>query len=96
MTNHLDVEENLHHLNKVCHEYCMSGSEVYGILRSKNDERFPLSYETIKYMVLKEVSSEILQKIFTRDELQNILENTNMRKIKNLETKKFINSILGS
>ena len=93
MTNHLEVDKHLHHLNKVCKEYCMSGLEVYQILISKNDEKFPLSYETIKYMVLKDISSEILQKIFTLDELKSIFYDINLRKIKNPETKKFIQSI---
>ena len=71
----------------------MNGTEVYDILTSKNDDRFPLSYETIKYMVLKEISSEILKKIFSQVELKNIFEDVNLRKIKDYETKKFINSL---
>jgi hypothetical protein len=71
----------------------MSGSEVYGILISKEDEKFPLSYETIKYMVLKDVPSKIIKKIFTLEQLKSILEDTNMRKIKNPDMRKFINSI---
>ena len=80
-------------LDKVCSEYCISGEEVYNILITKEDNKFPLSYETIKYMVLKEIPSEILKKIFTPLELQSILADTNMRKIKNPETRKFITSI---
>lgn len=71
----------------------MSGSEVYNILISKEDDRFPLSYETIKYMVLKDIPSEILKKIFTLVELKNIFGDVNLRKIKNYEIRKFINSI---
>ena len=82
------------HLDTVCKEYCISGSEVYNILISKEDEKFPLSYETIKYMVLKDIPSEILKKIFTIEELKSILNDTNMRKIKNPSTRKFINSII--
>jgi len=87
------INENLHHLDKVCSDYCMSGSDVYGILISKEDERFPLSYETIKYMVLKDIPSKIIKKIFTQEELKSLLEDTNMRKIKNPDMRKFINSI---
>lgn len=71
----------------------MNGSEVYNILISKEDEKFPLSYETIKYMVLKDIPSEILKKIFTLVELKHIFGDVNLRKIKNYETKKFINSL---
>ena len=67
---------------------------MYDILISKEDEKFPLSYETIKYMVLKDIPSEILKKIFTIEELKSILNDTNMRKIKNPATRKFINSII--
>lgn len=92
MTNNL-TNEYIPHLDKVCREYCMSGSEVYNILISKEDDRFPLSYETIKYMVLKDIPSEILKKIFTLVELKNIFGDVNLRKIKNYEIRKFINSI---
>ena len=93
MTNNI-TNEYIHHLDKVCSEYCMNGTEVYNILISKEAEKFPLSYETIKYMVLKEVPSKIIKKIFTLDELKSLLEDTNMRKIKNPDMRKFINSIL--
>jgi len=89
MTNKL-LSEHISYLDKVCKEYCISGLEVYTILITKDDTRFPLSYETIKYMVLKSISCEILIKLFTKDELKSILENTNMRKIKNPEMRKFI------
>jgi len=92
MTDNL-TNEYIHHLDTICSEYCMSGSEVYNILVSKEDEKFPLSYETIKYMVLKDVPSKIIKKLFTLIELKSILEDTNMRKIKNPDMRKFINSI---
>jgi len=93
MDNNTVKDEYLHYLEKVCSDYCLSGTDVYNILISKNDERFPLSFETIKYMVLKNISIEIIRKIFTHEELKSILENTNMRKIKNVETRNFINTI---
>ena len=83
----------IHYLDKVCSEYCMNGSEVYTILISQNDERFPLSYETIKYMVLKEVCLEKLKKIFTNTELKSIFNDINMKKIKSTETRNFVNSV---
>lgn len=81
-------------LDKVCKEYCISGAEVYSVLITKDDAKFPLSYETIKYMVLKEIPTKILKEIFTLVELKSILADTNLRKIKNPDTRKFINSII--
>ena len=71
----------------------MSASDVYNILISKNDEDFPLSFETVKYKVLKDVSSDILKNIFTLEELKSIFSDTNVKKIRNPETRKFINTL---
>jgi len=90
MTSSSLRDENLHHLGKICREYCMDGSEVYGVLISRDDEKFPLSYETIKYMVLKNISLEIMKKIFTQEELKNIAQDTNIKKnIYNRRVKKY-------
>ncbi len=83
----------MHHLEKVCWDYNMSASDVYTILISKNDEDFPLAFETIKYKVLKDVPSDILKNIFTLEELKSIFSDTNIKKIKNPETRKFINTL---
>jgi len=53
-----------------------------------------LSFETIKYQVLKDVPSQILKNIFTYEELKNIFAHTNVKKIKNKETRKFINTLI--
>lgn len=81
------------HLEKVCWDYNMSASDVYNILISKNDENFPLSFETVKYKVLKDVPSDILKNIFTLEELKSIFTDTNIKKVKNPETRKFINTL---
>ena len=83
----------MHHLEKVCWDYNMSASDVYNILISKNDEDFPLAFETLKYKVLKDVPSHILKNIFTLEELKSIFQDTNVKKIKNPETRKFINTL---
>ncbi len=87
------TNENVHHLEKVCSDYCMSASDVYNILISKNDDDFPLSFETVKYKVLNDVSSDILKNIFTLEELKSIFSDIKLKKIKNPQTKKFINTI---
>jgi len=86
----IDRNKYIHHLDKVCSEYSMTGSDIYNILLSKKDEDFPLSFETIKYQVLKDVSVETLKTIFTLVELKSIFAHTNIKKIKNKQTRKFI------
>ncbi len=90
----VDTDKYIHHLDDVCCEYNMSAFDIYNILISKNDEDFPLSFETIKYQVLKDVPSQILKNIFTYEELQNIFADANVKKIKNKETRKFINTLI--
>ena len=63
------------------------------ILISKNDENFPLTFETVKYKVLKDVNINILKNIFTIEELKSILEDTKLKRIKNEEIREFINTI---
>lgn len=87
------INENVHHLEKVCSDYCMSGSDVYNILISKNDDEFPLSFETVKYKVLKDVPSDILKSIFTLEELKSIFSDINVKKIKDAQTRKLINTL---
>ena len=89
----VDTNEYMHHLEKVCCDYNMSASDVYNILISKNDEDFPLAFETLKYKVLKDVPSDILKNIFTLEELKSIFWNTNVKKIKNPQTRKFIKAL---
>jgi hypothetical protein len=88
------INENIHYLDKVCSDYCMSASDVYNILISKNDDDFPLSFEIVKYKVLNDVSSDILKNIFTLEELKSIFSDTKLKKIKNPQTRKFINSLI--
>lgn len=87
------TNEYVYHLEKVCSDYSMSASDVYNILISKNDSDFPLSFETVKYKVLKDVPSDVLKNIFTLLELKSIFSDTNMKKIKNPQTRKFINTL---
>ena len=89
----VDINEYIHHLEKVCSDYCLNASDVYNILISKNDENFPLTFETVKYKVLKDVNINILKNIFTIEELKSILEDTKLKRIKNEEIREFINTL---
>lgn len=82
------------HLKQVCSEYCMDASDVYNILLSRNDDNFPLSFDTVRIMVLKDIPLDILKEIFNQDELISIFSDSNLNKIKNQDTKKFINSLI--
>jgi len=83
----------MHHLEKVCSDYNMSAWDVYNVLISKNDDDFPLAFETLKSKVLKDVPSDILKNIFTLEELKSIFADTNVKKIKNPKTRQFINTL---
>jgi hypothetical protein len=87
------INEYLDHLENVCSDYCMNASDVYNLLLSKDDANFPLSFETVRDKVLKDVPSDILKNIFTLEELKSIFSDTNIKKIKNTQTRKFISSL---
>lgn len=87
------INEYMYHLENVCSDYSMNASDVYNILISKGDDAFPLSFETVKYKVLKDVPCDILKKIFTLVELRSIFSDTNIKKIKNKQTRKFIATV---
>ena len=89
----VDTNKQIHHLSKVCSDYNMSDLDVYNILINKNDEDFPLAFETVKYKVLKDVYPDILKDIFSHEELKSIFADTNLKKIKNPQTRKFIKTL---
>ena len=85
--------KHLHKHEKIASGYSMNASDVYNLLLSKNDADFPLSFETVKYKVLKDIPCDILQSIFTLEELKSIFRDTNIKKVKNPQTRKLINSL---
>lgn len=87
------MENNIHPLEKVCADYCMSGFEVYEVLLSKEDTDFPLSFESIRDMVLKSITAEVLEGIFTFEELKRIFSHVNVKKIKNEQTRKWLKAL---
>lgn len=87
------TNKHIHYLEKVASDYCMSGSDVYNILLSKNDDTFPLSFDTVRNKVLKDVPADMLKNIFTYEELKSIFVDINVKKIKNEQTRKLINTL---
>jgi len=82
------------HLEKVCADYCLSASDVYTILLSRNDEDFPLSFDTVRNKVLKDVSIDILKEIFTQEELKNIFHDIISKKLKILKLESLLAQLL--
>lgn len=89
----MNKDKKIQHLEKVCSDYCMDSCDVYSILINKNDEAFPLSFETVRSKVLKDISSDILKEIFTNEELKTIFKDINIKKIKDEQTKRFIKTL---
>lgn len=87
------TNEQLHHLEKVASDYCMSGLDVYDVLLTKNDDAFPLSFDTLRKKVIKDVPAYILEDIFTHEELKTIFIDINIKKIKNEQLRKLINTL---
>ncbi len=89
----INKNEHIHNLEKIASDYSMTASDTYNLLLSKNDADFPLSFEIVKYKVLKDIPCDILQSIFTLEELKNIFRDTNIKKVKNPQTRKLIISL---
>ncbi len=89
----INKNEQLYPLEKIASDYSMSASDTYNLLLSKNDADFPLSFETVKYKVLKDIPCDILQSIFTLEELKSIFRDTNIKKVKNPQIRKLIISL---
>lgn len=87
------TNEHLHHLEKVASDYCMSGLDVYDVLLTKNDDAFPLSFDTLRKKVIKDIPVNILEDIFTYEELKTIFIDINIKKIKNEQLRKLINTL---
>ena len=83
------MENNLSCLEAVCWDYDINANDVYNILKTKNDENFPISFDTLRKKVLKYISIDNLQKIFTLKELTDIFNGINPNTIRNPETRNF-------
>lgn len=81
--------ENIECLEAVCWDYDINASNVYRILKTKNDENFPISFDVLRKKVLKYISIDNLQKIFTLEELIDIFNGINPNTIRNPETRDF-------
>lgn len=77
-------------LNKVCWDYDINGEDVYQILTTRDDSSYPISFETLRYKVLKYIKPKELENIFTKIEITDIFSNINVNKVRNQETKNYI------
>lgn len=80
---------NIECLEAVCWDYDINASDVYRILKTKNDENFPISFDVLIKKVLKYISIDNLQKIFTLEELREIFNGINPNTIRNPKTRDF-------
>jgi uncharacterized protein (DUF433 family) len=81
--------KNIECLEAVCWDYDINANDVYNILKTKNDENFPISFDVLRKKVLKYVSIAKLQEIFTLEELKDIFSGINPNTIRNPETRDF-------
>ena len=81
--------KNIECLEAVCWDYDINASDVYNILKTKNDENFPISFDVLIKKVLKYISIDNLQKIFTLEELREIFNGINPNTIRNPKTRDF-------
>ena len=80
---------NIECLEAVCWDYDINANDVYTILKTKKDDDFPISFDVLRKKVLKYISIDNLQKIFTLEELKDIFSGINPKTIRNPETRDF-------
>ena len=80
---------NIECLEAVCWDYDINANDVYTILKTKKDDDFPISFDVLRKKVLKYISIDNLQKIFTLEELKDIFYGINPNTIRNPETRDF-------
>ncbi|MGJ0333189.1 hypothetical protein NG752_04055 [Aliarcobacter cryaerophilus] len=81
--------KNIECLEAVCWDYDINANDVYTILKTKKDDDFPISFDVLRKKVLKYISIDNLQKIFTLEELKDIFSGINPKIIRNPETRDF-------
>ena len=83
------IVKNIEFLEAVCWDYNINANDVYTILKTKKDDDFPISFDVLRKKVLKYISIDNLQKIFTLEELKDIFSGINPNTIRNPETRDF-------
>ena len=84
------MNPNIEILNSVCWDYDIDANNVYNILKTKDDKDSPISFDTLRYKVLKYISVESLKTIFLAHEIKSIFSDINLKKIRNPQTKSFL------
>ena len=87
------IVKNIEFLEAVCWDYDINSNDVYTILKTKKDDDFPISFDVLRKKVLKYISIDNLQKIFTLEELKDIFNGINPNTIRNPETRYFLRKI---
>ena len=77
----------------VCWDYEINAVDVFNILRTKDDEDFPISYDVLRKKVLKYVSVDNLKNVFNQEQLIEIFSDISLRTIRNPDTKIFIKEL---
>lgn len=79
--------------NAICWDYDINAKLVYDILITKNDENSPISFDTLRYKVLKYIPIDSIKIIFSSHEISNIFSDINIKKIRNPQTRKFLSTL---
>ncbi|WP_428024908.1 hypothetical protein [Arcobacter sp.] len=80
-------------LSAICWDYDIDATSVYKILTTKNDVDSPVSYDTLRYKILKYLPVDDLKKAFSMEEIKNIFSDINVKRIRNSKTKYFIETL---
>ncbi len=93
MLNQKDTDE-LDIFNAVCWDYDINANDVYHILITKNDKNSPISFDTLRYKVLKYIPIDSIKSIFSSQEISSIFSDVNIEKVRNPQTKDFLNTLV--
>ena len=85
--------KNIEIFEVLCWDYDINANDVYTILKTKKDDDFPISFDVLRKKVLKYVSINKLQEIFTLEELKDIFSGINPYTIRNPDTRYFLRKI---
>jgi len=88
------MHKNIEILNSVCWDYDINAEDVFKILSTKDDSNYPITFDEIRYKVLRYISFDKLQLIFTNSELKDIFQGIKLFKIRNNTNRSCIQSLL--
>lgn len=79
--------------NAICWDYDINAKSVYDILITKNDKNSPISFDTLRYKVLKYIPIDSIRSIFSSQEISSIFSDINIKKIRNPQARKFLSTL---